>query len=106
MNEIELKPCPFCGSKHIHKEKVKKWFGRIYRVECLCCGVSVESIRSFEKAIEWWNTRAIDRDELIDIADDLDCGWAQFNDDAIACEDVDAFECDIADRIRKAVGER
>lgn len=47
----------------------------------------------------------IDRDELLDIAEDLDCGWAQFNDYTVSCEDVDKFEQEIASRIRKAVGE-
>lgn len=58
----ELKPCPFCGSKHVHGEKVKR---DIYRVECWCCGASVESVASIDKAIKWWNMRAIDKDELL-----------------------------------------
>lgn len=49
--------------------------------------------------------RKIDLDELLKVADDLDCGWAQFGDYSIACEDVDKFEQRIAARIRKAVGE-
>lgn len=100
MNEVELKPCPFCGSKRVHGEKVKR---NIYRVECWCCGARVEFVASIDNAIKWWNTRAIDRDDLLDIAEDLDCGWAQFNDDTIACEDVDRFEREIASRIRDVV---
>lgn len=48
--------------------------------------------------------KAIDRDELLKIADDLASGWDQFGDDTVACEDVDRYEQDIAARIRKAVG--
>lgn len=89
MSEIELKPCPFCGSKRIYGNEVMKG---IHRVECWCCGASVESIDCIEKAIEWWNTRAIDRDDLLKVADE--------------CEraDVDGV-IDWAERIRKAVGE-
>lgn len=101
----ELKPCPFCGNKHIHIEKVKKWFYRSYHVECWCCGASAESVVCIENAIKLWNMRAIDRDDLLDIAEDLDCGWAQFNDGTVSCEDVDEFERELAARIRKAVGE-
>ena len=89
MNGVELKPCPFCGSKHVHGEKVKRG---IYRVECWCCGASVESVNSIEKAIKWWNTRAIDRDDLLKVADECECA------------DVDGV-VDWAARIRKAVGE-
>ena len=98
----ELKPCPFCGSKHVHGEKVKR---NIYRVECWCCGASVESVASIDKAIKWWNTRAIDRDELLKIADRIDDNWAQFGDCYISCEEVDDYEQGMADLIRKAVGE-
>lgn len=83
----ELKPCPFCGSQHVHGEKVKRG---IYRVECWCCGASVESVASIDKAIKWWNTRAIDREDLLKVADECECA------------DVDGV-VDWADRIRKAV---
>lgn len=102
MNEVELKPCPFCGSKIIYGNEVRQG---IHRIECSCCDAGSESLECIEDAIEKWNRRVIDRDELLDIAEDLDCGWAQFNDDTIACEDVDKFEREMAARIRKAVGE-
>lgn len=86
------KPCPFCGSKHIHGEEVRKSIHRAYVVECWCCGASVESVGGIEKAIKLWNTRAIDRDELLKVADE--------------CEDADVDGVsDWAARIRKAVGE-
>ena len=101
----ELKPCPFCGSKHVHGEKVKRG---IYRVECWCCGASVESVASIDKAIKWWNTRAIDRDKLLRIAEELVidpflpgetyCG-------TLPTEEVLEFEREMAAQIRKAVGE-
>lgn len=84
------KPCPFCGSGYIYGEEVRKGIHRIYRVECWCCGASVESVASIDKAIKWWNTRAIDREDLLKVADECECA------------DVDGV-VDWADRIRKAV---
>lgn len=97
----DLKPCPFCGSDRVYGTKARNG---VYRVECWCCGASVESVYGIEKAIKWWNTRAIDRDELLAVADSLDSGWAQFHDDILECEDVDTYEREKAEQIRKAVG--
>lgn len=71
-------PCPFCGSEHVYGSKVRNG---IYRVECWCCGASVESVTCIDKAIKWWNTRAIDRDELLRIASELEAaeGWCDQN---------------------------
>lgn len=49
-----FKPCHFCGSERIYASKARKG---IYRVECWCCGASVDSVASIDKAIKWWNTR-------------------------------------------------
>ena len=87
MSEIELKPCPFCGSDDV------TWFYGLedeHYVECLDCCAKVESYNGLEDAIAGWNARAIDRDELLCVADE--------------CEraDVDGV-IDWAARIRKAV---
>ena len=108
MTEVKLKPCPFCGGE---AEFVNTW-NCLCHVICRSCGAEIWGIkkhpndfRTRDEVIAAWNNRAIDRDELLDIAEDLDCGWAQFNDGTIACEDVDKFEREMATRIRKAVGE-
>lgn len=100
----ELKPCPFCGSKHVHGEKVKRG---IYRVECWCCGASVESVASIDKAIKWWNNRAIDRDKLLRIAEELEVEPDRdvYYDGIMFTEEVLKFEREMAALIRKAVGE-
>lgn len=85
----ELKPCPFCGSDRVYGTKARKG---LYRVECWCCGANIGSFGGIEKAIKWWNTRAIDREDLLKVADECDEA------------DVDGVS-DWADRIRKAVGE-
>ena len=77
--KIKLKPCPFCGGDRVYGTKARNG---VYRVECWCCGASVEPVYGIEKAIKWWNTRAIDRDELLKVADecdaaDMDTDWAQ-----------------------------
>lgn len=88
MSKIELKPCPFCGSGDVTCER----FEDVYYVECLSCSAKFESYNGIEDAVAGWNTRAIDRDDLLKVADE--------------CEraDVDGV-IDWAARIRKAVGE-
>lgn len=100
----ELKPCPFCGSKRVYSAKVKKG---IYRVECWCCGAIVESVSSTEKAIKHWNTRAIDSDELLKIAEELEEEpvYDAYYDNTLFTEETLMFEREIAKRIRKAVDE-
>ena len=55
MNEIELKPCPFCGSDDVV-------FGAAledeYYVECWDCSAKVESCNGLEDALAGWNARA------------------------------------------------
>lgn len=103
----ELKPCPFCGNKHIHIEKVKKGFYRSYHVECWCCGASAESVVCIENAIKWWNNRAIDRDKLLRIAEELEVEPDRdvYYDGIMFTEEVLKFERELAARIRKAVSE-
>ncbi len=111
----ELKPCPFCGGEADCNSWYAGWDSRgdnVYTasVGCLSCDVGYEFehhgddlLRDDdaegetchaleEQAAAMWNTRAIDRDELLKIAEE--------------CEraDVDGV-VDWAARIRKAVGE-
>lgn len=87
MNEIELNPCPFCGSEDVTCDRLED----VYYVECWDCGAKVESYNGLEDAVAGWNARAIDRDDLLKVADE--------------CERADV-DCviDWAERIRKAVG--
>lgn len=89
MNRIELKPCPFCGSDDVFCSQGLE--GEDY-VECWDCSAKVESYNGMDDAIAGWNSRAIDRDELLKIADE--CKQANINN-----------MTDWAERIRKAVGE-
>ncbi len=54
MKELELKPCPFCGSeaKVIGSDKYSD-----YLTKCLKCGASSEYFDTREKAAEAWNRR-------------------------------------------------
>lgn len=65
MSEIELKPCQFCGSEDVTCDR----FEDVYFVECWDCCAKVESFNGLEDAVAGWNARAIDRDELLKIAD-------------------------------------
>lgn len=88
MNEIELNPCPFCGSEDVTCDRLED----VYYVECWDCGAKIESYNGMEDAVAGWNARAIDRDALLKVADECDRA------------DVDGVT-DLAERIRKAVVE-
>ena len=95
MNEVELKPCPFCGGK---AELVNTW-DCLCHVICRSCGAAIGVIkkhqndfRTRDEVVAEWNTRAIDRDDLLKVADEIEEA------------DVDGV-IDWAARIRKAVGE-
>ena len=55
MQEVELKPCPFCGSKNIRlwgeKDKGTPW------VQCNNCLASTGTYEKREQAIGAWNRR-------------------------------------------------
>lgn len=68
MSEIELKPCPFCGSDDV----ICDMFEDVYFVECWDCCAKVESCNGLEAAVVRWNTRVIDRDDLLKVADECD----------------------------------
>ena len=96
----ELKPCPFCGGKDVEIRDLKLG---VYAV-CRRCGASIKSSNSIVDVIAAWNRRAIDRDDLLLIADDLDDCWESFRGQTIACGDIDNYEQKMAALIRKAVG--
>ena len=97
MTEIELKPCPFCGSDDV----ICGRFEDVYYVECLYCGAKVESYNGPEDAVAGWNTRAIDRDELLKIADELENEFFVVYDSHGEIDHADCF----VERIMKAIGE-
>ena len=86
----ELKPCPFCGGE---AKLVRNW--NLYYIMCRSCVAIIGEVkehpndfRTRDEVIAAWNRRAIDRDELLAVADECDAAggtvWAE--------------------RIRKAVG--
>lgn len=85
----ELKPCPFFGSDDVI---CGAGLDDEYYVECWDCSAKVESYNGMQAAVARWNARAIDRDDLLKVADECDRA------------DVDGV-IDWATRIRKAVGE-
>lgn len=52
MDEIKLKPCPFCGGKALALGHHVFW------IRCLKCGAETTSCCSLEQAKEAWNRRA------------------------------------------------
>lgn len=103
MSEIKLKPCPFCGSEDVTCDR----FEDVYCVECWDCSAKVESYNGLEDAVAGWNARAIDRDELLKIADIFEQPWPddKHHSGTIPVEGVEIYERSIAAQIRKAVGE-
>lgn len=95
MSEIELKPCPFCGSEGV----ICNRFEDVYYVECLSCSAKVESYNGLEDAVAGWNTRAIDRDDLLKVADELENEFFVVYDSHGEIDHADCF----VERIMKAV---
>lgn len=96
MNEVELKPCPFCGSEGVFRGMLEE----VHYVECCDCCANVETYNGIEDAVKTWNTRAIDRDELLKIADELENEFFVVYD---SYEDtIDHADC-FVERIMKAV---
>lgn len=103
MSEIELKPCPFCGSDDV----ICDMFEDVYFVECWDCCAEVKSYNGLEDAVAGWNARAIDRDKLWEVVESLEMPWPddKHHFDTIPVEGVEIYERSIAAQIRKAVGE-
>lgn len=61
MDEIKLKPCPFCGGKaEMLNCSPKDWL-----VICpVCCGMVERWVETKEEAITQWNRRA--QDDIIE----------------------------------------
>lgn len=58
MNEIRLKPCPFCGGEGCLQEHIYVGYTNRYGVVCLDCGVETRQFsRTKEDAVEVWNSR-------------------------------------------------
>lgn len=60
MNEIKLKPCPFCGSEKIYIEQYDHPAGKRWRIFCCNCmaGIDTGTDQSKGAVIETWNRRA------------------------------------------------
>lgn len=72
MSELELKPCPFCGSKRVGMSHGRtaswikdRWRGKIRAITCGNCGCFggvfdanvLDEDEAEEKAVESWNRR-------------------------------------------------
>ena len=99
----ELKPCPFCGSEAKLISRGSCNYVTCSNEDECWCGMTCP-VGTPEEAVRIWNRRAIDRDELLLIADDLDDCWESFRGQTIECGDVDNYEQKMAALIRKAVG--
>ena len=118
----ELKPCPFCGSeaktKHYEDNSSliiycptcsKDWDlagespGERWAADFEFVGWSEEDD---DAVIAAWNRRAIDRDELLEVAESLEKPWPddKWYPDTLLREEVQLFEGEMAQLIRKAVG--
>ena len=58
MNEVELKPCPFCGEKRKRNLIGNNFMGE-YRAEhfCKCFTILGKFYKTEQQAIEAWNRR-------------------------------------------------
>lgn len=59
MDEIKLKPCPFCGGKGVEiLEAENKYLYYRYMAQCQKCGANAKLGRTKEEARKAWNRRA------------------------------------------------
>lgn len=107
MMSNELKPCPFCGGRAYLSERMNGG----YYVECESIGGCLAESGNYdteEQAVEAWNRRVVDTDELLRIAEELEVGYFDGCGVPIrymvSSEQVLRFEREMADRTRKAVG--
>lgn len=70
MNEIKLKPCPFCGWEFssVEIEDVNEWGMTLFVVECDRCGAKTGTHPSRELAKGWWDRRE-ERKEVVQCKD-------------------------------------
>lgn len=62
MNEIELKPCPFCGAP----AEIRETSGHDYFVKCTGCGARTRNHQENQNgAVERWNRRKEVRPERV-----------------------------------------
>lgn len=75
MSEIDLKPCPFCGSGGAElmlfcdPEEGRDNSGPSRRIQCAVCHIEAPFYPTEKEAITAWNTRAplLDRDRVKEI---------------------------------------
>lgn len=65
--EVELKPCPFCGGKAFISNYEYENYGNsrleiTHSIDCEKCCSSIGYCRSEEEAIETWNKRWLQKD--------------------------------------------
>lgn len=67
MNDIKIKPCPFCGNS----EEVRVTQHGGYGVNCVCGGMYYDNHDTSTEAIKAWNIRKIETDKWINVEDSL-----------------------------------
>ena len=108
----ELKPCPFCGGEaRVERDSFSGSYVGCLNDECLGFLGLGWIYETEEEAIDAWNRRAneCDRDELLNIADDIDRIADSASTDSIGAflqvSTIRPAEIKaVADRIRKALG--
>jgi Lar family restriction alleviation protein len=53
INDIELKPCPFCGSEDLYDDEMNNWVS----IVCNECSGTSGCYNGLDLAIETWNKR-------------------------------------------------
>ena len=105
----ELKQCPFCGGE---AKLVRTW--HLHHIVCRSCGATIGEVnehpndfRTRDEVIAAWNRRAIDRNALLDLAEELEEPWCLeegFETVEGIMHVAEEYERAVAERIRKAVG--
>lgn len=70
VNEIELKPCPFCGEKYICATPIRT--KRPWRIICSNCKARTWFYETIDDAVNAWNKRWLPKEVIAEWNEPLD----------------------------------
>jgi Lar family restriction alleviation protein len=60
---LDVKKCPFCGSKYVSINRRGGKYGKFYFMQCTICGAQSGTSAAADNALEKWNNRSKGKDD-------------------------------------------